>query len=258
MNFKHNSLFYNKSNNYEKFRPEYPKNLIQRIFDYWKISNSHLSVAEFGCGTGKLTKNLQVFTDRLYAIDSDKDMLDFVKKRFHDNPKIIPILASAEASTLKDSSIDLVFAAQAFHHFDSKKAVDEFIRVLRPEGKICLLWYFSDMKQSISKSIQKCFYKFGHELKQSQRLSISEHDISLYFSKMKTKFTKLGLIEQKLNYDDFIGSMVSSSYAPVSSNAHYYEYIQQMEKIFNENESNGNVTCRFFVHVYTIEHRVIK
>ena len=47
---------------------------------------------------------------------------------------------TAEDIPLEDASVDLVTVAQAFHWFDGPAALAEIHRVLRPGGRLALLW----------------------------------------------------------------------------------------------------------------------
>jgi len=55
----------------------------------------------------------------------------------------------AEAIPLEDTSVDAVFAGQAFHWFSNDAAVGEIVRVLRPGGVLALLWNVPNGRPSV-------------------------------------------------------------------------------------------------------------
>ncbi|MEA2171928.1 MAG: hypothetical protein QOF76_5228 [Solirubrobacteraceae bacterium] len=54
------------------------------------------------------------------------------------------LAGTAEAIPLPDGSVDAVFVGQAFHWFDRDRALPEMRRVLRPDGRVGLLWNLFD------------------------------------------------------------------------------------------------------------------
>jgi SAM-dependent methyltransferase len=55
-------------------------------------------------------------------------------------PEAERVGGTAEAVELPDGSVDAIVAAQAFHWFDAPVALREMHRVLRPDGRVGLVW----------------------------------------------------------------------------------------------------------------------
>ena len=117
---------------YERGRPTYPAEAVT-----WMLGEHPLTVLELGAGTGKLTRVLTALGHDVHATDPDEAMLAVLERQV---PGVRTATAGAEEIPLPDRSVDAVVAAQAFHWFDLDRALPEIARVLRPEGRVCLLW----------------------------------------------------------------------------------------------------------------------
>ena len=117
---------------YERGRPTYPAEAVR-----WMLGDHPLSVLELGAGTGKLTRVLVELGHDVHASDPDAAMLQILEREL---PGVPTAQAGAEDIPLGDGSVDAVVAAQAFHWFDLDRALPEIARVLRPGGRVCLLW----------------------------------------------------------------------------------------------------------------------
>lgn len=95
------------------------------------------TVLDLGAGTGKLTRLLVSAFDRVVAVEPAEAMRRLLTERC---PGVEALSGSAEAIPLEDGSVEAVFAGQAFHTFDTPRAVDEIARVLRPRGALVLAW----------------------------------------------------------------------------------------------------------------------
>jgi SAM-dependent methyltransferase len=59
-------------------------------------------------------------------------------------PKIRILEGIAENIPMPDASVDVVFVAQAFHWFSGEGALREIHRILKPSGRIGLIWNSRD------------------------------------------------------------------------------------------------------------------
>lgn len=129
---------------YAESRPEYPVDAVR-----WLTGTESAEVIDLGAGTGKLTQALLADGHRVIAAEPSRPMLDQLVADLGDEDGHLPdglrcIQTKAEELPFADGSIDAVVAAQAFHWFDSTKALTEIARVLRPGGAIGLVWNFRD------------------------------------------------------------------------------------------------------------------
>lgn len=72
-----------------------------------------------------------------------------------DSKLFTPISGTAEDIPLSDNSVDLVSCAQSFHWFDSVSFRAECDRILRPNGKILLIWNTKDTDSPIMRDYQE-------------------------------------------------------------------------------------------------------
>ncbi len=125
---------------YERGRPSYPPEAVD-----WILASSPDSpvrdVLDLGAGTGKLTSRLVERGLHVVAVDPIAELLDVLRTTLPDTPAL---LGTAEQIPLPDNSIDAVLVAQAWHWFDPERAAAEVARVLRPGGRLGLLWNVRD------------------------------------------------------------------------------------------------------------------
>jgi ubiquinone/menaquinone biosynthesis C-methylase UbiE len=117
---------------YDRGRPTYPREAA-----VWLTSEQPLTVLELGAGTGKLTEQLLALGHEVHATEPDPKMLAILQRN-HPGARVSQ--APAEEIPAGDGTYDVVVSAQAFHWFDYDRALPEIARVLKPRGRLSLVW----------------------------------------------------------------------------------------------------------------------
>lgn len=129
---------------YDRSRPGYPPPVVS-----WLVASLGLAtgrrVLDLAAGTGKLTTSLAAAVPgaRLVAVEPVDGMRDVLRRVL---PAVPAAAAIAERLPLRAASLDAVTVAQAFHWFDADAAFAELRRVLRPGGRVALVWNARDRR----------------------------------------------------------------------------------------------------------------
>lgn len=138
------------SENYKKYRPEYPAELFSYLAS---ISPANEIAWDCGTGSGQTAKGLIRYFKRVVASDPSRSQIE--------NAEAIKgikyLVATAEASTLENGKIDLITVSQALHWFQVRDFFNESKRVLKPNG-ILAVWSYNLL--SVTPSIDRIIAHF--------------------------------------------------------------------------------------------------
>jgi SAM-dependent methyltransferase len=121
---------------YERARPLYPHAALSELASRCGL-HAGTPVVDVGAGTGKLTRQLVALGADVVAVEPAAGMRRRLEVAV---PGARTLDGTAEDIPLPDASVEIVTAGQAFHWFDTRRALDEIARVLRPAGWLALLW----------------------------------------------------------------------------------------------------------------------
>jgi SAM-dependent methyltransferase len=103
----------------------------------WLLPEGTQDALEIGAGTGLLTRPLAARVPHVTAIEPDDRMRAVLSGSA---PDVDVRAGQAEELPVESAAYDVVLAASAWHWVDEERAVPEVTRVLRPCGRLALVW----------------------------------------------------------------------------------------------------------------------
>jgi|GEM_PF-11972 len=134
INDRRNEHFQTGAQNYALYRPSYPVELAETLAE---LTPKRDMAIDMGCGTGQLSLLLTEHFQQVVANDVSAEQIAQAQK----HPKIDYRHESAEHTSVKSNSADLIVAAQAAHWFNLDDFYQEVKRIARPNAVLALISY---------------------------------------------------------------------------------------------------------------------
>lgn len=223
---------------YARHRPTYPAEAFRAMLD--GLDPSPL-VADVGCGTGISSRLLIGAGARVIGIEPNDDMR---REALAGSPPVDVRCGTAEATGLPDGGVDAALAAQAFHWFDAGRALAEFHRIVRPDGRVALLWNIRVADGGFTSDYSDVVVGASERIDASARAGRQALDAPLRTSPL---FRDVRVLEfgndQRLDAEGVIGRATSASYFP-RGNPERAERLEALLAAFRRHEVDGFVTLR--------------
>jgi SAM-dependent methyltransferase len=121
-------------------RPTYPTDAVALLARELHLEPGRV-VLDLAAGTGKFTALLVGTGAEVVAVEPLAEMRAALEQAL---PDVRTLEGTAERVPLAAESVDAVTVAQAFHWFRGEEALAEIHRVLRPAGRLGLVWNVRD------------------------------------------------------------------------------------------------------------------
>jgi SAM-dependent methyltransferase len=160
------------------------------------------------------------------------------------------VAAPAEATTLRNRSVDFITCAQAFHWFEREKAKTEFTRILRPGGFIVLLWNERRVDTTpFLRGYEKLLHVYATDYRQVNHTQIDDEVLTGFFQPQG--FQKHTFENRQLfDYAGLEGRLLSSSYAPPTGHSAHTPMLGTLRELFDAHQGKGVVSFDYDTNVY--------
>jgi SAM-dependent methyltransferase len=240
------SRFSDRATAYAKYRPSYPEEAIAVILEGLGNPSQRVAV-DIGAGTGISSRLLAQRGVQVIAIEPNAGMRESAAP----HPLVEFRNGTAEATNLPEASIDLVTCFQAFHWFDPEPTLREFHRILKPSGRLAVVWNNRDRNDELTEGYTRLVQiASNHHPAESRLVSVDPLLASPLFPDVHCHtFT----YRQQLDLDGLIGRAQSVSYIPKEGEA-YQQLISGFKKLYDrKRDENGFVYLTYRTSVYLAE-----
>jgi len=234
---------------YVKYRPSYPAEAVSYLYDTVRFQAGD-EIADIGAGTGKFSKLLLAQGSRVVAVEPNEPMREAAVQELGGIANYRTVDGAAEETGLPDHSVDHIVCAQAFHWFDRTAARAEFQRILKPGGKVVLIWN-SRLQQGTPflEEYERLLQRYGTDYEKVQHKNISEEALSAFFAPNQMTVARYTM-SQLLNEEELAGRLLSSSYAPEPGHPNYEPMMAELARIFERNQQNGVVSFDYETEIF--------
>jgi ubiquinone/menaquinone biosynthesis C-methylase UbiE len=241
--------FSDRSNDYARYRPSYPTAAIDAIVKGFGDSEV---AADIGAGTGISARLLADRGLNVIAIEPNAAMAEAALI----HPKVHYKTAMAEKTELETASADLVTCFQAFHWFEPEISLAEFRRILKPQGRLALVWNDRERSDPFTQAYSQLMKAASGDHPANRHIeSVRPQEVleaSPYFEQLHHEEFPYA---QALSFETLLGRVRSSSYISLEEND--LKILQdQLQELFDHwANQNGEVDLKYRTHVYLVVAR---
>jgi SAM-dependent methyltransferase len=242
------SRFSDRVENYVRYRPGYPPEGLRVLRDDCGLAPEHV-VADIASGTGIWTRMLLENGNSVFGVEPNADMRQAGERLLCGFERFTSVPGTAEATTLRDESVDFVTAAQAAHWFDRARARREFVRILKPGGWLVLLWNerITDSTPFL-RDYEQLLLTFGTDY-EDVRHERTTDAVNEFFDPAPFH-ERVFALRQEFDYPGLEGRLLSSSYAPGPEHPKHRPMLLELKGIFDQRSSAGRVGFDYKTRVY--------
>ena len=241
------SRFDDRAADYVRCRPSYPPEAIDHILQGLHARHN-LIVADIGAGTGISARLLGDRGVQVIAVEPGGPM----RAAASAHPQVHWLAALAEATGIAAHAVDLVLSAQSFHWFKPAPALIEFARILRPSGRLAIMWNRPSTTDPLTAGYGEAITAVGGDTG-TARMAFDADDVvrsGAFSPAVRTVFANT----QRLDLEGLVGRASSASYVPKSDEARTHLRSLLASLHARHTDADGLVTMVYDTEVF-VAHR---
>src|SRR5262245_45997301 len=226
--------FSQKASDYGHARWDYAAAAIDVVFSECKLDGNSV-VADIGAGTGMLARRFVGRVRELFAVEPNAEMRAFAAREARGSFHVVD--GFSDATTLQDSSVDLVTVGRAIHWFPPESTRVELRRILKPDGWLAI-FQIPCTDEALVESISAVRVpENGWDVAaDKERMSLMPD--SFYFGDKSFQHLSFpGVVREK--WEDFLGRITSLSVAPGTTHPLRARLEAALREVFDRHATNG-------------------
>lgn len=229
--------FNGKGEIYAKARPNYAAELFAYMKNILHISDGSV-FADIGSGTGIFSEHLLNNGYFVYAVEPNADMRKKAEEKLSEYKGFTSVDGMDSNTTLSEQTIDCIMVAQAFHWFDADAFKKECQRILKPNGKIIIIYNSRDEDAECTKGLAELrrkynpkFHGFSNGISEEKCIAFFDGNCDVFRTDNNKTYDRQG----------YINRILSSSYSLSESDERYEEYLADINNLFEKFSNNGTL-----------------
>ena len=234
--------------NYVKYRPGYPP----EVLEFFKTElglTRYSRIADIGAGTGLSSKPFLENGNFVHGVEPNAAMREASKTFLAEFENFNSIDGTSDKTNLPDDSVDFVVAAQAFHWFEPEPTRNEFKRILKPGGYVCLIWNERQLDTTpFLREYEQLLLRFANDYGNVRHENITETELERF---SLNPFSRKTFANQQIfDFEGVKGRLLSSSYMPNEGEPKYDPMIKELKDLFAKYEQGGKIAILYDTNVY--------
>jgi ubiquinone/menaquinone biosynthesis C-methylase UbiE len=237
--------FTGRADAYSKYRPTYPTRILGILKEKIAFDSSKI-IADLGSGTGILSKLFLEHGNWVFGVEPNEDMRNKAEASLVGFSKFISVNGTAENTTLKDRSIDLISIGQALHWFDPVKSWKEFKRIVNENGWLCVVYNDRKSDSEVMRKYESIVKKYSRNRPRMERI---EGDVLSDFYPAWSFEKYLLSNDQVLDFEGLMGRLSSASYMPQPGDDEFLSVKEELKEMFDKDRVDDKITLFYETNV---------